>query len=159
MSWGGSLPNESTQVTSNPCLEYVGTIGAGDDCEMTVEEIPAFAFDSEVRGADGPVVIEFWIRSCSECQRFKSVYEQLPAVFGGSVKFVKMNMFLSLENLRLAEGFGVEETPTVKLFCSGKEVGEVVGYRPLDNAVTEIKEILEREKCYNHYDTLSNDAK
>jgi thioredoxin-related protein len=70
-----------------------------------------------------------------------------------------MNMFLSLENLRLAEGFGVEETPTVKFFCSGKEVGEVVGYRPLDKAVTEIKEILERGKCYNQHDTPSDDAK
>lgn len=126
---------------------------------MMVEEIPASAFDSEVLAAEGPVIIEFWIRSCSECQRFEPVYEQLPAVFSGSVKFVKMNMFLSLENLRLAEGFGVEETPTVKLFCGGKEVGEVVGYRPLAKAVTEIKEILEREKCYNHPDTQSDDAK
>jgi thioredoxin 1 len=130
---------------------------------VTVAEIPASAFDSEVRVAEGPVVVEFWIRSCGECQRFNPVYEQLPAVFGGSVKFVKMNMFLSLEisleSLRLAEGFGVEETPTVKLFCGGKEVGEVVGYRPFDKAVTDIKEILEREKCYSHHDIPSDDAK
>jgi thioredoxin 1 len=129
------------------------------DCEVTVAEIPASAFDSEVRVAEGPVVVEFWIRSCGECQRFNPVYEQLPAVFGGSVKFVKINMFLSLENLRLAEDFGVEETPTVKLFCDGKEVGEVVGYRPIDKAVTDIKEILEREKCSSHHDTLSDSAK
>ncbi len=65
---------------------------------------------------------------------------------GNKVKFLKMNMFLSLENLKLAEGFGVEETPTLKLFCEGREIGEIIGYRPLDKVVKEIGEILEREE-------------
>lgn len=91
-----------------------------------VVEIPANSFDREVKGSDKPVVVEFWIRSCSNCQKFKPVYEKLPEIFGDKVKFLKMNMFLSLENLKLAEGFGVEETPTLKLFCEGREIGEIL---------------------------------
>jgi hypothetical protein len=49
-----------------------------------------------------------------------------------------MNMFLSLENLKLAEGLGVEETPTLKLFCKGREIGQIIRYMPLDKATKEI---------------------
>jgi thioredoxin-related protein len=56
-----------------------------------------------------------------------------------------MNMFLSLENLKLAEGLGAEETPTLKLFCKGREIGQIIGYKPLDKVVREIEEILEPE--------------
>ena len=112
-----------------------------------VVEIPAEHFDREVKNADRPVVIEFWIRSCSFCQKFKPIYEKLPAIFDGKVKFFAMNMFLSLENLKLAEGLGVEDTPTLKIFCRGKEVGEVIGYRPLDKVVDAIQEILETKEC------------
>jgi len=57
-----------------------------------------------------------------------------------------MNMFLSLENLKLAEGLGVEETPTLKLFCKGKEIGQIIGFKPLDEVVKEIEEVLDPEE-------------
>lgn len=113
-----------------------------------VREIPASSFDREVTQTDHPVVVQFWVRSCSHCQRFRPIYEQLPQIFGGHVTFVKLNMFHSLANLHLAEGFGVEDTPTLKIFCNGRDVGELVGYRPLDTVVRELKDILEREACY-----------
>ena len=111
-----------------------------------IVEISAESFEGEVKGADKPSIVEFWIRSGSNCQKFKPVYERLPEIFTGKVKFLKMNMFHSLENLKLAEGLGVEETPTLKFFCKGREVGEIIGYRPLDKVVEEIGEILEREE-------------
>ena len=55
-------------------------------------------------------------------------------------------MFLNLENLKLAEGLGVEETPTLKLFCKGREIGQIIGYKPLDEVVKEIEEILDPEE-------------
>ena len=57
-----------------------------------------------------------------------------------------MNTFLSLENLKLAEGFGVEETPTLKVFCEGREIGEIVGYNSLDKVVKQINLVIERDK-------------
>jgi thioredoxin 1 len=110
-----------------------------------VVEIIADGFESTVKEADKPVVIEFWIKSCPNCQKLKPVYEKLPETFNDKIAFVKMNMFSSLANLKLAEGLGVEDTPTVKLFCKGREIGQIVGYRSLEQAVKEINEILERE--------------
>ncbi len=63
------------------------------------------------------------------------------------IKFLRMNMMKSIENLRLAEGMGVEQTPTTKVFCNGAEVGEVVGYRPLEEAVKEIEGTLSGTAC------------
>jgi thioredoxin 1 len=99
------------------------------------------------------VIIEFWIRSCSNCKKFRPIYDKLPEIFGDKAMFLKMNMFLSLENLKLAEGLGVEETPTLKLFCKGREIGQIIGYMPLDKVTKEIEDILIREKYCNKQNT------
>jgi thioredoxin 1 len=105
-------------------------------------DIEATDFNDVIKGSGKPIVIEFWMRSCSFCMKFKPIYEQLPHIFGDSVTFTRMNMLKSIENLRLAEGFGVEQTPTTKVFCEGVEVGEIVGYMDLDETVNKIKEII-----------------
>ncbi len=112
-----------------------------------IPDIQAGSFDDEVKNAGGAVVLEFWIRSCSGCQKFKPVYDQLPEVMSNRIKFLRMNMMKSIENLRLAEGMGVEQTPTTKVFCNGAEVGEVVGYRPLEEAVKEIEGTFSGTAC------------
>lgn len=119
------------------------------DATMTqVVELSATAFDSVIKQSNRPVVIEFWIRSCTFCQKFKPIYEQLPSIFENKVNFFQMNMFLTLDNLHLAENLGVEDTPTLKLFCKGKEIGELIGYRSLQVVKTEIEDILQTEDCY-----------
>jgi len=117
----------------------------GPDMRQVVE-IPADSFERVVKGSGKPVIVEFWIKSCPNCQKFRPVYEELPEIFSDKVEFLKMNMFLSLENLKLAEDLGVEETPTLKLFCEGREIGQIIGYRPLNEVVREIEDILEREQ-------------
>jgi hypothetical protein len=55
-------------------------------------------------------------------------------------------MFTSIENLRLAECLGVEQTPTTKVFCKGREIGEIIGYRPFDEAIRELNTIINSDK-------------
>lgn len=105
-------------------------------------DIHASDFNKEIKESDKPVIVEFWIKSCPPCSKFKSVYEQLPNFFGGNARFFRMNMFTSIENLRLAEDFGVEQTPTTKVFCKGGEIGDILGYRPLEEAVYEINLVI-----------------
>lgn len=108
-----------------------------------ITDIEADSFDKIVKDSDVPVVLEFWVRSCVYCQKFKPVYEQLPDVYEGRVEFLRMNMLKSIENLRLAEDRGVEQTPTTKVFCRGKEVGELVGFKPLHETVETLNSILD----------------
>ncbi len=66
-----------------------------------------------------------------------------------------MNMMKSMENLRLAEGMGVEQTPTTKVFCGGSEVGEIVGYKTLEEAVGDLSSILgSSEDCRSQDSTF-----
>ncbi len=59
-----------------------------------------------------------------------------------------MNMFPSLDNLKLAEGLGAEDAPTLNLFCKGEEIGEIVGYSSRDAVIPEIEEILKNGGFY-----------
>jgi thioredoxin 1 len=110
-----------------------------------VVEIRADAWESEVLKADRPVVVDFWHHMCGWCNKLNPVYEQLPERFGDRVKLVKVNILESPENQRLAIGLGVLGTPTLKFFCDGREVGEIIGYRPLDRLVEEIDDILKKK--------------
>jgi len=110
-----------------------------------VVEVQADTWEKEVMEAGRPVVVDFWHKMCGWCLKLNPVYEQLPERLGDRVKFVKMNVLQSPENQRLAIGLGVLGTPTMKLFCEGRAVGEVVGFRPLKKLVKEIEEILEKK--------------
>ena len=112
-----------------------------------ITDIEVSDFNEVVKGSDRPVVLEFWVRSCGFCQKFKPVYERLPDAYGDRVRFLRMNVLKSIENLRLAEGMGVEQTPTTKVFCGGKEAGEIVGFVPLEEAVERLNVILDSEEC------------
>lgn len=97
---------------------------------------------AELINSDIPVAIEFWIKSCGNCKKFKAIYEKLGELFGDKLQFTRMNMFESVKNLRLAEGLGVEITPTVKIFCHSEEIDEIVGFKPLEDVTGEIERII-----------------
>jgi thioredoxin 1 len=108
-----------------------------------IKDIIAEDFDEILKTTETPLVLEFWMRSCSFCQKFKPIYEQLSEIYGERIVFVRLNMMKSIENLRLSEKLGVEQTPTTKVFCREEEVGEIVGYKSLDEAIEELKTILQ----------------
>ncbi|MCW4041500.1 MAG: thioredoxin family protein [Candidatus Bathyarchaeota archaeon] len=107
-------------------------------------ETSATSFMTTMKESEEPVIVEFWIRSCVNCQKFKEVYAQLPEIFGDKINFFAINMFQSLENLKLAEELGVENTPTLKIYRKGKIIGEIIGFRSLDQVIGEIKSILDQ---------------
>jgi thioredoxin-like negative regulator of GroEL len=105
-----------------------------------IENIQAKEFDRKI-SSEIPVLVEFWIKSCGNCKKFKPVYETLSNILS-KTKFTRINMFESIENLRLAEGLGVEQTPTTMIFKKSKKIGQIVGYKSLEDAKKEIKKII-----------------
>jgi len=113
-----------------------------------VKEIKADAWEKEVLKAEDPVMVDFWHHMCGWCLKLNPIFEQLPEKFGDSVKFVKVNVLQSPENQKLAIGLGVLGTPTMKLFCQGRAIGEIVGFRPIERLVQEIEDLLKkRDEC------------
>lgn len=112
-----------------------------------VIELKAEAWDEEVKDVEGPVVVDFWHNMCGWCLKLNPIFEQLP-VHLENVKFAKMNVLDSSENRNMAMEHGVMGTPTIKVFCEGRDIGEIVGYRTLDKLIDELKEIFaRREDC------------
>lgn len=108
-----------------------------------VEELQADQWENKVLKAKGPVVVDFWHPMCGWCLKLNPVFEQLPGKIE-NIKFAKINVLESAENRRIAMNYGVMGTPTMKIFCQGRAIGEVVGFRILVRLVEEISEILSR---------------
>lgn len=110
-----------------------------------VVEVNSDTWEKEVLEADMPVVVDFWHHMCGWCNKLNPVFDQLPERYGGSVKFAKVNILGSNENRGIAINLGILGTPTMKLFCFGRVIGEIIGFRPLDRLVKEIDEALEKK--------------
>jgi thioredoxin 1 len=112
-----------------------------------VIKLQAASWEREVSKAEEPVVIDFWHQMCGWCIKLNPVFDQLPERFK-SVKFAKMNVLESTENRSLAMGNGVMGTPTIKVFCEGRDIGEIIGFRTMEDLENDLREILEKgEDC------------
>ncbi len=92
------------------------------------------------------VIVDFWHEQCLYCMKLNPIYEELSKEYKGKVKFAKLNIRESHENLHIAQQYGVMGTPTLKFFCKGRVVGEIVGFQPKLNLKKEIDRILEKSK-------------
>jgi len=112
-----------------------------------VSEIHASQWDSEVVNAEGPVVVDFWHHMCGRCNKLNPIFAQLPEAIPG-VKFLKVNILESPENRKVAIDSGVMGTPTIKVFCEGRPIGELIGFKPHEKLVKELTEILnQKDSC------------
>ncbi len=108
---------------------------------MAVQDIEANEWDSKVTNSKQLVAVEFWHEQCKWCVKFAPVYE---AVSGKNpeIGFLKLNILSSEENNDLAVSKGAMSTPTIKFFCNGVEVSELVGYRDeseFDQVIDDLK--------------------
>ncbi len=98
----------------------------------------------EIVSKESPVIVLVWVRSCSACAKFKPVFNQLPKHMDG-VSFLRMNQLKTIENLRLSEGHGMDETPTTFVYCNGEYFDSLLGYHPLEETIVKLNEII--AKC------------
>lgn len=94
-----------------------------------------------------PVVVDFWHDGCIWCKRLDPYYEQLSKEYIGA-KFTKLDIYASDQNSEIAEKYGIMGTPTMKVFCNGREIGEIVGYMDKDGIKRNLDQIIKRsDEC------------
>jgi thioredoxin 1 len=104
-----------------------------------VKEINEDTFNSEVLGANTPVVVDFWASWCGPCKMVGPVIEGISEEYGDKVKFVKINVD---DNNNLAKQFKISSIPTIMLFKGGAAVETLVGFRPKQAFVDVIKKYV-----------------
>ncbi|MFQ5838715.1 MAG: thioredoxin family protein [Thermoplasmata archaeon] len=108
-----------------------------------IVEVTESGWRSEVIDAGPPVVINFWGPACPWCKRLDPIYEEMAEEFGDRLKFTKVNV---AESPGLASGLGIMGTPTLKFFCDGRSIYEVVGFRPRERLRQDIEKALEEAR-------------
>lgn len=88
-----------------------------------------------------PVVVDFWAPWCVWCGKLSSTFEELAAKMRSELKFVKVNVDQEPE---LAQRYGVTGLPTLKFYCEGREIGEIIGAPSKDRIEATFRSIIER---------------
>lgn len=91
-----------------------------------------------------PVVVDFWAPWCVWCKKLAPIYDALATTMDG-LTFVKVNVD---DERNLAQEYGISSLPTLKFFCGGREIAELVGALPKDKLEAKFGEVVTgHEEC------------
>ena len=107
---------------------------------------------NDILKSELPVVVEFFTSTCPYCARLTPIFQKLSTVYGEKMKFAMVN---TGQNPDLATGYGVMGVPTLKFFCDGRPIYEIVGFKPEEELRTEIERVLQTYgKCISQSSRL-----
>ncbi len=92
-----------------------------------VSDVTTSEWQSLVLNSAKPVAVDFWHEQCIWCKRLDPDFASVAADKASKMTFYKLHVFREPE---ISRRYGVQGTPTIKFFCGGREVHEIVGYRP-----------------------------
>ncbi len=85
------------------------------------------SFATDVLGADGPVLVDFWAEWCGPCKMIGPSLEEISDELAGKVTIVKINID---DNPDAPGKYGVRGIPTMILFKNGAPAATKVGAAP-----------------------------
>jgi thioredoxin 1 len=95
-------------------------------------------FDSEVLGADKPVLVDFWAEWCGPCRMVHPILEEIAAEHD-KLKIVKLNID---ENPQVAARYGIVSIPTMNVYQGGEVVKQIIGARPKPMILKDLAEFV-----------------
>lgn len=102
-------------------------------------KIGGMNWKDEVLKAELPVVVEFFSPTCLYCQQLTPIFQKLS---GEYIQKMKFGMVDTSKNSEIATGYGVMGVPTLKFFCAGRPIYEIVGLRSEKELREELEKVL-----------------
>ena len=96
-------------------------------------------FDEEIKGADEPVLVDFWAEWCGPCKMVEPVLEEIASENEGKLKLAKLNVD---ENLDVSRRFEVMSIPTLILFKDGEPQLRIIGAKGKGQLLQELHPFL-----------------
>ena len=94
---------------------------------MATKSVTDQSFATDVLGASGPVLVDFWAEWCGPCRMIGPALEEISEALGEKVTIAKINID---ENQDTPTRYGVRGIPTMLLFKDGQPVAQKVGAAP-----------------------------
>jgi thioredoxin len=105
-------------------------------------DVNAEDWETKVLGSKEPVLVDFWHDACMWCKRLEPELADVARDFTPGFKFARLNVLSSEANSQLGQKYGIMGTPTLILFCNGRVLEQLVGYRPKDKLRKEVQEMV-----------------
>ena len=94
---------------------------------MATKSVTDQSFATDVLGADGPVLVDFWAEWCQPCLLVEPALEKIADERSGELKLVKVNID---EEQDLAMRYGIASIPAMVLFKDGEPAAAAIGAQP-----------------------------
>ena len=106
---------------------------------MATKTVTDQNFATDVLGASGPVLVDFWAEWCAPCRKVEPVLSELATELADKVEIVKLNIY---ENPETAMAYHVMSVPTLTIFKGGQPVQSVAGAKPKGDLVRFIESAI-----------------
>jgi thioredoxin 1 len=117
-----------------------------------MKELKSDNWDELVLKNDKLNLVDFWAPWCPWCRRLTPILTEIEGDYNEKMTFNTLN---TEDYPDIASKYGVMSLPTMKFFCGGREIADLVGYMPEDKLRQEFEKIIGKYKdCMSQSSTI-----